>query len=446
MTLSMTRGSTAAGTVRTHVLTDRITRASCFVCADATARGDARALDRGRGAGAARVARVCRRPHALPPRPAARGQDARGGPDVPRALGLDDRRRRRAQHDDPQLLRAEHGVRDAAGTREARARLPRGEHGRRQEAVVRVLPLGAREDRDRRGLHLRRPHRARAPYDRRRPRGALVGRDARRRRLRHAVGRVHAGDGDRRGVRRNRPGSGDGGHLSMAHGTARRVEGGLRPRSAFPGSRSGRSGAAPPSPPRATGSARSAAQARARSTASRRSSRRRALPGDQRLGLDGDRRQRELLPGPPRTRRAERAWGDRARLQLRRDGIEQFERVYGPEGDWAQFFRTGRGYVGTELLRDVEIPPATSSSTAGSRARRTTTSPPRTARSTCGAWTKPRSAMTPSSGSGPPRASGDAAGRRSSRSTHARRRLRRPARPLGPRRPAPAAVRRDSRR
>jgi hydroxymethylglutaryl-CoA reductase (NADPH) len=36
MTLSMTRGSTAAGTVRTHVLADRITRASCFVCADVT--------------------------------------------------------------------------------------------------------------------------------------------------------------------------------------------------------------------------------------------------------------------------------------------------------------------------------------------------------------------------------------------------------------------------
>jgi len=35
MTLSMTRGSTAAGTVRTHVLADRITRASCFVCDDA---------------------------------------------------------------------------------------------------------------------------------------------------------------------------------------------------------------------------------------------------------------------------------------------------------------------------------------------------------------------------------------------------------------------------
>jgi heme-degrading monooxygenase HmoA len=34
----------------------------------------------------------------------------------------------------------------------------------------------------------------------------------------------------------------------------------------------------------------------------------------------------------------------------------EFERVYGPEGEWATFFRTGRGYVGTELLRHVEIP------------------------------------------------------------------------------------------
>jgi hydroxymethylglutaryl-CoA reductase (NADPH) len=35
LTLSMTRGAAAAGRVRTHVLADRITRASCFVCADA---------------------------------------------------------------------------------------------------------------------------------------------------------------------------------------------------------------------------------------------------------------------------------------------------------------------------------------------------------------------------------------------------------------------------
>jgi heme-degrading monooxygenase HmoA len=33
----------------------------------------------------------------------------------------------------------------------------------------------------------------------------------------------------------------------------------------------------------------------------------------------------------------------------------QFEAVYGPDGDWAQFFKDARGYVGTELLRDVEV-------------------------------------------------------------------------------------------
>jgi len=38
-----------------------------------------------------------------------------------------------------------------------------------------------------------------------------------------------------------------------------------------------------------------------------------------------------------------------------RDAAE-FERVYGPDGEWAQFFRQGRGYVGTELLRDLEVP------------------------------------------------------------------------------------------
>ena len=35
---------------------------------------------------------------------------------------------------------------------------------------------------------------------------------------------------------------------------------------------------------------------------------------------------------------------------------EEFERVYGPDGEWAQFFRRGVGYIGTELLRDVEEP------------------------------------------------------------------------------------------
>src|SRR2546430_2596988 len=35
LTASMTRGALAAGAVRTYVLHDRITRASCFVCGDA---------------------------------------------------------------------------------------------------------------------------------------------------------------------------------------------------------------------------------------------------------------------------------------------------------------------------------------------------------------------------------------------------------------------------
>jgi heme-degrading monooxygenase HmoA len=38
-----------------------------------------------------------------------------------------------------------------------------------------------------------------------------------------------------------------------------------------------------------------------------------------------------------------------------RDAAE-FERVYGAEGDWAHFFMQGVGYVGTEVLRDVEQP------------------------------------------------------------------------------------------
>jgi len=35
---------------------------------------------------------------------------------------------------------------------------------------------------------------------------------------------------------------------------------------------------------------------------------------------------------------------------------EEFERAYGAEGEWAQFFKQGQGYIGTELLRDVEAP------------------------------------------------------------------------------------------
>ena len=34
----------------------------------------------------------------------------------------------------------------------------------------------------------------------------------------------------------------------------------------------------------------------------------------------------------------------------------EFEAVYGAGGEWTQFFQQGEGYIGTELLRDVEVP------------------------------------------------------------------------------------------
>jgi heme-degrading monooxygenase HmoA len=34
----------------------------------------------------------------------------------------------------------------------------------------------------------------------------------------------------------------------------------------------------------------------------------------------------------------------------------EFERVYGSNGEWAAFFRQGRGFIGTEFLHDVEAP------------------------------------------------------------------------------------------
>jgi heme-degrading monooxygenase HmoA len=35
---------------------------------------------------------------------------------------------------------------------------------------------------------------------------------------------------------------------------------------------------------------------------------------------------------------------------------DPFEAAYSSEGEWSHFFRASRGYIGTELLRDVEQP------------------------------------------------------------------------------------------
>lgn len=38
-----------------------------------------------------------------------------------------------------------------------------------------------------------------------------------------------------------------------------------------------------------------------------------------------------------------------------RDGSEkEFERIYGPKGDWAQLFAKGDGYIRTDLVHDRE--------------------------------------------------------------------------------------------
>jgi quinol monooxygenase YgiN len=43
-------------------------------------------------------------------------------------------------------------------------------------------------------------------------------------------------------------------------------------------------------------------------------------------------------------------WEFRIRTARRR----MFERAYGPDGEWAKFFRKGKGYLGTELIRDED--------------------------------------------------------------------------------------------
>ena len=148
------------------------------------------------------------------------------------------------------------------------------------------------------------------------------------------------------------------GTSSMAHGTGRRVEGGLQATIRFGGLEVGTVGGGTTLP-----SARdwlaSIGCAGAGQGLPVRADRggRRALSRDQRLGGDGHRRERELLQGAPRARRAA-VIALVFRYEVR--DPEAFERAYGPEGEWAQFFREGRGYVGTELLHDVESPTGTS--------------------------------------------------------------------------------------
>ena len=40
-------------------------------------------------------------------------------------------------------------------------------------------------------------------------------------------------------------------------------------------------------------------------------------------------------------------------FQVKADREAEFERVYGPQGEWAYLFRRASGYEGTELVRSV---------------------------------------------------------------------------------------------
>jgi len=41
-------------------------------------------------------------------------------------------------------------------------------------------------------------------------------------------------------------------------------------------------------------------------------------------------------------------------FRVKPESIAEFERVYGPEGQWARLFRRSADYRGTQLLRDNE--------------------------------------------------------------------------------------------
>jgi heme-degrading monooxygenase HmoA len=43
-------------------------------------------------------------------------------------------------------------------------------------------------------------------------------------------------------------------------------------------------------------------------------------------------------------------------FEIAEDKIAAFESAYGPDGSWAQLFRTSSQYLGTELLRDAYVP------------------------------------------------------------------------------------------
>jgi quinol monooxygenase YgiN len=43
-------------------------------------------------------------------------------------------------------------------------------------------------------------------------------------------------------------------------------------------------------------------------------------------------------------------------FQVRSESVSAFEKIYSPDGDWAQLFRQSPDYLGTDLIRDLDHP------------------------------------------------------------------------------------------
>ena len=354
LTASMTRGALAAGAIRTYVLHDRITRASCFVCAERGRGGGARPVGRGE-LPAMRAFLESADDPSLSKRAQLRGVkthvvgpmchvlwqwttgDAVGPNMMTRnsyALNMAYVMQRAPVKPERAILEANMG-----GDKKPSAEYFQSGHGKTvlaeaflsDEQIRRVLRTTAE---DLEALSW-------AGH-------ARVGRE------RDAVRGVHPRLGDCRGLRGHGPGSRDGRHEldGTRHGAPRRGRAPgddplRRPR--------GRHRRRRHHPSLGTRLARLDRLRRTGPGLPLRPDRRRggALARDQRVGRDGDRRQRELLQGAPRARRTQ-VIALVFRYEVR-DPVA-FEQVYGPEGEWAQFFRSGDGYIGTELLHDVDEP------------------------------------------------------------------------------------------
>jgi len=42
--------------------------------------------------------------------------------------------------------------------------------------------------------------------------------------------------------------------------------------------------------------------------------------------------------------------------QVKADRIQEFEKIYASNGDWAELFQKGRGFLGTKLFHSLEHP------------------------------------------------------------------------------------------